>query len=201
MPWLLKSPGHQQEWYWQYSIGNLGLLHCESGLRLLNKIQDMIQNVNTSFIILITIQHVTSWYILRLWTNKRDTISLSLMHELWHVYCDYLERTCVITELHCTKSCLSTNGPKITRPCMIYVHLLNKSFLISEDKSNIKSVLWSRPSNPYLLHQVSYCHLPSCVFTMQPPPMWLLRLCIFDVYGNRLVTQQSAHTDSLWIPR
>ena len=23
MPWLLKSPGHQQAWYWQYKIGNM----------------------------------------------------------------------------------------------------------------------------------------------------------------------------------
>ena len=23
MPWLLKSPGHQQEWYWQYRTGNM----------------------------------------------------------------------------------------------------------------------------------------------------------------------------------
>ena len=41
---------------------HIGLLHCKSGLLLLNKIQDMIQNVNTSFVIFKTIQHVKSWY-------------------------------------------------------------------------------------------------------------------------------------------
>ena len=38
----------------------LGLLHDEFGLLLLNKIQDMIQNVNTSVVMLKTMQHVKS---------------------------------------------------------------------------------------------------------------------------------------------
>ena len=49
MPWLLKPPGHQQAWYSQYRIGN-SVLHCEFGLLLLNKIQDMIRTVKTSLI-------------------------------------------------------------------------------------------------------------------------------------------------------
>ena len=36
----------------------LGSFHCECALLMLNKIQDMIQNVNTSFINFKTIQHV-----------------------------------------------------------------------------------------------------------------------------------------------
>ena len=36
------------------------MLHCEFGLLLLNKIQDMIRNVNTSLMILKTIQHIKS---------------------------------------------------------------------------------------------------------------------------------------------
>ena len=43
------------------SIGyrqHVGLLHCESSLLLLNKIQDMTWNVNTSFLIFKTIQHI-----------------------------------------------------------------------------------------------------------------------------------------------
>ena len=39
---------------------HVGLLHCEFSLLLLNKIQDMIQNENTSFIVFKTIQHVKS---------------------------------------------------------------------------------------------------------------------------------------------
>ena len=37
-----------------------GLLHCELGLLLLNKIQDVIRNVNTLIKIFKTIQHVKS---------------------------------------------------------------------------------------------------------------------------------------------
>ena len=51
MPWLLKSPGHQQEWYIVLTIQDrrqVGLLNCEFGLLLLNKTQNMIRNVKTS---------------------------------------------------------------------------------------------------------------------------------------------------------
>ena len=37
---------------------HVGLLHCEFGLLLLNKIQDMMQNVNTSLVAFKTIQQV-----------------------------------------------------------------------------------------------------------------------------------------------
>ena len=43
-----------------YDRQHVGLLHCEFGLVLLNKFQDMIQNVNTSLIIYKTIHHVKS---------------------------------------------------------------------------------------------------------------------------------------------
>ena len=39
---------------------HVGLLHYELGFLLLNKIQDMMRNVNTSLIIFKTIQHVKS---------------------------------------------------------------------------------------------------------------------------------------------
>ena len=59
MPWRLKSPGHQQVWYWQCMIGNIiGLPHWEFGRPLLNKMQDMTENVNTSPIIFKSIQHI-----------------------------------------------------------------------------------------------------------------------------------------------
>ena len=41
-----------------YDRQHVELPHCEFGLLLLNNIQDMIQNVNTSFIIFKLIQHV-----------------------------------------------------------------------------------------------------------------------------------------------
>ena len=45
------------------SIGrqHVGLLHCEFGLLLLNKTQDMMQNVNTSLTIFKIIQHVKGY--------------------------------------------------------------------------------------------------------------------------------------------
>ena len=58
IPWLLKAPGHQQAWYWQRIGYRYRIFHCESGLLLLNKIQGMIWNVNTSFISFKTMQHV-----------------------------------------------------------------------------------------------------------------------------------------------
>ena len=43
-----------------YDRQHVGLLHCESGLLLLNKIPDMKGNMNTSSMIFKTIQHVKS---------------------------------------------------------------------------------------------------------------------------------------------
>ena len=54
--WLFTSPCHRHVKDRQYG----GLLHCDSGLLLLNKIQDMIHNVNTSFIIFKIIHLVQS---------------------------------------------------------------------------------------------------------------------------------------------
>ena len=39
---------------------HVGLLHCKFGLLLLNTIQDMVQNADTSLLIFKTIQHVKS---------------------------------------------------------------------------------------------------------------------------------------------
>ena len=57
MPWLLKSLGHQQAWYW---LCRTDSMYCCSRVNFicLSKIQDTIQNVNTSYITFKTIQHI-----------------------------------------------------------------------------------------------------------------------------------------------
>ena len=61
MLWLLKSPQHQQAWYWlcrTYKI--YSLFQSQFHLHGSSQIQDMIQNVDISFVIFKTIQRVKS---------------------------------------------------------------------------------------------------------------------------------------------
>ena len=61
MHWLLKMPVHQQAWYWLCRTDNMC---CYSRFNFiyyeLSQIQDMIQNVNISFMSFKTIQHINS---------------------------------------------------------------------------------------------------------------------------------------------
>ena len=65
VPWRFKQPGYQQVWYWQQMVvQHMVLPKCEFGLFLLDKIQDMMRNVNTYLMIfktIKTIQHVKSY--------------------------------------------------------------------------------------------------------------------------------------------
>ena len=61
-----------------YNRQHVGLFRCESCL-LLNKIQDMIPDVNTSFEIIKTIQHVKSQYT----TPTIDTTQFACYNKVW----------------------------------------------------------------------------------------------------------------------
>ena len=101
MHWLLKSPAHQQAWYWRYMIGNSRVATLWIWFLVLHTVKDIIENMNSSFMIFETIQYAKV-------SNTDVKISWSLL-----LHCSYFMTVWAGWRLK------STASPLFTQPFVL----------------------------------------------------------------------------------
>ena len=87
IPWLLKSPEHQQAWYWLYRTDNMYC--CSFHLLGWSKIQDASHNVNISFITLKQFRVKNSRIMRALSGQSRLSQNNGLYPWSWCPYCHH----------------------------------------------------------------------------------------------------------------